>query len=207
MNCESGASFSEACDRNKAPILEVLRSEFEQESITTVLEVGSGTGQHAVFFAKNLPNLSWQPSDVISNLTSLSERIAKSQVKNALTPIEINVDDWDKYVEVQNSWNATFSANTLHIMSWQEVQKFISKAAEVTESLFCVYGPFNYNGKFTSPSNEQFNNTLKSKAAHMGIRDFEKVDHAMSESGFVLKRDHSMPANNRLVVWKRNKFK
>lgn len=190
---------SEACERNRDPILEVLRERFADRR--HVLEIGSGTGQHAVHFAAALPRLSWQTSDVDSNLPGIRAWLQEAGLPNLPQPIEL---------EVTGRWpdarfDAVFTANTLHIMSWPEVCAFFAALPKVLtpDALLAVYGPFNYDGRFTSPSNAAFDQWLKQRSPHSGIRDFAAVDELARSIGFTLVEDRPMPANNRTLVWRR----
>ena len=191
--------FSEACERNKGPILDVLREAFADRR--AVLEVGSGTGQHALYFAQALAHLTWQPGDVAANLPGLLAQFAGADLPNLRAPIVLDLDeDWPP-----QGCDALFSANTLHIVSWSQVERFFRHAGEQLPSggVLAVYGPFNYGGRFSAPSNAQFDAMLRVRDPHSGIRDFEAVDALAREHGFVLDRDQRMPANNRTLVWRR----
>ena len=191
---------AEACERNKAPILEVLRTEFA--ATRSVLEIGSGTGQHAVHFAAHLPHLSWQPSEVAALLPALAERVRLEGSPNLRSPIALDVraTPWP-HAEA----DAIFSANTLHIMGWEEVEDFFRGvgAALGPGGVLCVYGPFNYQGRYTSASNAQFDAWLKTRDPHSALRDFEAVNARAAAQQLLLAADHAMPANNRTLVWRR----
>lgn len=191
---------SEACDRNKAPILEVLRGAFAQAS--RVLEVGSGTGQHAVWFARHLPHLVWQPSETAENLAGLRQRLEFEAPANVLPAAALDVADqaWP-----MGDAGAIFSANTLHIMSWAHVHQFFRGAGSVLAAggILCVYGPFRYGGAFTTPSNAEFDLWLKRRDPASGVRDFEAVAELAGTQGFTLVADHNMPANNQMLIWHR----
>jgi len=191
---------AEACERNKAPILEVLRTEFATSR--SVLEIGSGTGQHAVHFAAHLPHLSWQPSEVAALLPALAERVRLEGSANLRLPIALDVraTPWP-HAEA----DAIFSANTLHIMGWDEVEDFFRGvgAALGPGGVLCVYGPFNYQGRYTSASNAQFDAWLKTRDPHSALRDFEAVNARAVAQQLLLTADHAMPANNRTLVWRR----
>jgi SAM-dependent methyltransferase len=193
-------SYSEACERNKDPILQVLRGAFATRR--SVLEIGSGTGQHAVYFAHELPQLRWQPSDTGDYLAPLRLRIEQAGEANVAAPIELDVR--------RHPWPATspdgvFSANTLHIMGWDAVEDFFRGVGAVLSlgGVLCVYGPFRYAGHYTSASNADFDRYLKERDPASGIRDFEAVDALAGRVGLKLDADHDMPANNRSVVWRR----
>jgi cyclopropane fatty-acyl-phospholipid synthase-like methyltransferase len=186
-----------ACERNRDPILAVLREHFADRR--SVLEIGSGTGQHAVYFAKALPHLRWQTSDVAENLLGIRAWLDEESLSNTPPPLLLDVNDaWPAA-----TFDAVFSANTLHIMSWTEVQRCFAQLPSVLASsaTVAIYGPFNYGGKFTSDSNAAFNDWLQARGAHMAIRDFEAVDALATAIGLRLIADMAMPANNRVLVW------
>jgi cyclopropane fatty-acyl-phospholipid synthase-like methyltransferase len=191
---------SEACERNKGPILAVLSRELAASR--AVLEIGSGTGQHAVHFAARLSYLLWQPSELAENLPQLAERIALEGPANLRTPLllDVRADPW----EVAPA-DAVFSANTLHIMAWSDVQHFFRGVGGVLEApgVLCVYGPFRYRGRHTSDSNAEFDAYLRERDPASGIRDFEALDALARAQGLTLAADHPMPANNRTLVWRR----
>jgi cyclopropane fatty-acyl-phospholipid synthase-like methyltransferase len=192
--------FSQACENNKQPILDILQRVFADRE--RVLEIGSGTGQHAVFFAANLPHLYWQTSDLAENHAGIRQWIGEARLPNLAEPITIDADQQPWPVE---SVDAIFTANTFHIMSWPQVQRTFEGIARILQpgGVLAVYGPFNYNGEFTSESNRNFDAWLKQRGAHQGIRDFEAVNELAKGIGLDLQEDNAMPANNRLLVWKR----
>lgn len=195
-----GKPFSQACENNKQVILEKLAVIFPTPG--TILEIGTGTGQHAVHFARHLPHLSWQPSDHPENrLLSLSW-ITEAKLSNIHGPLALNVS--------ATNWNlppiiGVFSANTAHIMSWQDVKAMFQGVAASLQpdDAFCLYGPFNYGGRFTSASNQQFDASLRQRSAVMGIRDMNDLKELGNKNALVLESDFEMPANNRLLVWRR----
>ena len=191
---------SEACERNRAPILEVLRDHFADRR--HVLEIGSGTGQHAVHFAAALPHLTWQTSDLEPGLTGIRLWLEGSGLSNLPPPIALDVaGPWP-----DARFDAVFTANTLHIMSWPDVRALFAALPKVltADSMLVVYGPFNYDGRFTSPSNATFDAWLKQRSPDSGIRDFAAVDELARAIGFALVEDRPMPANNRTLVWRRH---
>lgn len=192
--------FSQACENNQAPILAVLRRHVGAAG--TLLEIGSGTGQHAVFMARHLPQLQWQPTDVAENLPGIELWRAEAQLPN-VAPAQL-FDVWQPQLPAQ-SVRYLFSANTLHIMSWETVQRFFSLIPQLlqTDGLAFFYGPFNYGGHFTSESNARFDQWLKARAPQQGIRDFENIAVLAEQAGLVLVEDCAMPANNRTLVWRR----
>jgi SAM-dependent methyltransferase len=192
--------FSESCVQNRDPILAVLREVFADRS--SVLEIGSGTGQHAVDFGAALPHLRWQTADVPSNHPGIRRWLDEAALPNVLPPIALDVSrmEWRN-----GSYDAVFSANTLHIMGWPEVEKFFAGVGAVLlpGGVLAVYGPFNYNGVFTSESNARFDIWLKSRDPASGVRDYEAVNALAGAQGLVLQQDVAMPANNRTLVWTR----
>jgi len=194
LNC------SPACERNKAPILDHLLEVFADAG--AVLEIGSGTGQHAVHFARHMPWLRWQPADRAEWLPGLRERIAAEGPPNLLAPLEFDVRDADWPLA---GMDAVFSANTLHIMSWPCVEAFFRGLARglAGGARVAVYGPFAYDGRHTSASNAAFDQRLRSEDPHSGIRDFTAVNALAGAADLMLLADHALPANNRLLVWER----
>lgn len=199
MRAMSEKPFSAACERNREPILAVVQPHFADRRC--VLEVGSGTGQHAVHFAAAMPHLVWQTSDRADYHEGILQWLAEANLPNLRPPLTLDVNGaWP----VQ-TFDALFTANTLHIMGWPEVQRFFAMLPSVLtgDAVLVIYGPFNYGGAFSSESNAAFDADLRSRGAHMGIRDFEAVDALAAAAGFVLVQDHALPANNRCVVWQR----
>ncbi|HEY9097896.1 MAG TPA: DUF938 domain-containing protein [Thiobacillus sp.] len=192
--------FSESCVQNRDPILAVLHNAFADRH--HVLEIGSGTGQHAVDFGTAMPHLRWQTSDVAAHHAGIQMWLDEAALPNVLPPIELDVR--------QQAWHtgrydAIFSANTLHIMGWPEVELFFEGVGQILEpaGVLAVYGPFNYNGAFTSESNARFDVWLKSRDPVSGVRDFEAVNALAQAQGLVLQQDIAMPANNRTLIWHR----
>jgi len=190
--------FSEACEQNKQPILAVLQQHFVD--VHTVLEIGSGTGQHAVFFASKLPHLQWLTSEVAELHSGIHAWLGEARLPNLSQPLELDVNQPDWPVE---RVDAIFSANTVHIMDWPSVQNMFAGIGRVlqTQGVFCLYGPFNYQGGYTSDSNARFDMWLKQRDPRSGIRDFEALNTLAQQHGMTLRTDHAMPANNRTLVW------
>jgi cyclopropane fatty-acyl-phospholipid synthase-like methyltransferase len=192
--------FSESCVQNRDPILAVLREWFADRR--HVLEIGSGTGQHAVYFAPELPHLVWQTADVPPHHAGIRAWLDDAAPPNVRPPLALDVNDtaWHG-----GCYDAVFSANTLHIMGWQEVEKCFAGIGSVLEAggVLAIYGPFNYNGAFTSDSNARFDAWLKARDPASGVRDYEAVDALAREQGLVLQQDIAMPANNRTLIWRR----
>ena len=182
--------FSEASERNRGPILAILKRVLRDRK--RVLEIGSGTGQHAAYFAPELPHLVWQASDVAENLPGIREWVS------APAPLELDADkDWPA-LDV----DAAFSANTCHIMSWPQVERMFEGIGRIrTLQTFCLYGPFNYGGRHTSESNARFDAMLRGRDPASGLRDFEAIVALAGKNGMALQEDNAMPANNRLLVF------
>ncbi|KPJ94376.1 MAG: methylase [Gammaproteobacteria bacterium SG8_11] len=190
--------YSESCDQNKRPILEVLRKEFAQAK--HVLEIGSGTGQHAVFFAEQLPHLTWQTSDRLEYHAGIQLWLNDCHLSNVIAPIELDValDHWPK-----QTYDAVFSANSAHIMSAPEVEHMFNGVGKLLRphGRFCLYGPFNYHGQYTSESNARFDQWLKHRDPNSGIKDLGDLTLWAEQSGLSLTEDYEMPVNNRILVW------
>ena len=201
--------FSPACDRNREPILALLRECFAD--VREVLEIGSGTGQHAVHFAAAMPWLSWQCSDRAEHLPGIRVWLDEAALPNTPAPLALDVDTgpWPRPaaagVGSGSSFDGMFSANTLHIMGWPSVQRFFAgvDTALSPGGTLVVYGPFNYDGRFSSDSNREFDGWLRARDPASGIRDFEAVDALARNIGLALQADVAMPANNRCLVWRR----
>ena len=190
--------YSAACERNREPILHVLRDILRDAQ--RVLEIGSGSGQHAVFFGAQLPHLIWQTSDLAHNHDSILAWQAETPCANVLPPLNLDMaaPNWPKA-----EYDAVFSSNTCHIMRWQEVETMFDGIGKLLPAggKLAIYGPFNYNGTYTSASNQRFDAALHEFAPHMGLRDFATVDELAQRAGLKLLQDAEMPANNRLLVW------
>jgi hypothetical protein len=190
--------FSEACERNKEPILQVLRARFADRS--QVLEIGSGTGQHAVYFAAQLPHLVWHPTERLTYLPDLTARIQMEGGYNLRPPTVLDVRQpvWPLRIV-----DAVFTANTLHIMSWDEVMAMFQGIGTTLapRGLLCIYGPFRYGGSYTSPSNLEFDRMLQDRDPQSGMRDVQEIKELAAQVGLQLAADHDLPAFNRLLVF------
>jgi hypothetical protein len=193
--------FSQACENNKDPILTVLQTAFA--TVDKVLEIGSGTGQHARFFAECLGHLCWQPTDLPENLAGIELWRSDYAGDNLLAPVALDVTSahWEIAVPA-----AVFTANTLHIMPPEAVECLFARLDSFAPrgNLLCVYGPFNYGGAYTSDSNARFDTWLRANYPGGGIRDFEAIDRLAAAAGYRLSADHAMPANNRCLIWQRS---
>lgn len=193
--------YSEACERNRDPILAVIRPWLS--ACRSVLEIGSGTGQHAVYFAQQMPHLVWQPTDRAEHLAGMRLWLEEASLSNLRAPLALDVGE--------ETWpapavDAVYSANTTHIMHWPEVRAMFAGAGSLLpeQGLFLLYGPFNYGGAYTSASNAHFDAWLKLRDPKSGLRDFEEIDRLAGAAGMVLQQDAAMPANNRLLVWQKS---
>jgi cyclopropane fatty-acyl-phospholipid synthase-like methyltransferase len=193
--------YSESCEQNRVPILEVLRIELAGRS--RLLEIGSGTGQHAVYFAPEFPQLAWQTSDRSDMHAGIQAWLDDQGSANILPPLALDVgrDRWPRTL-----YDAVYSANTVHIMGWSEVEYLFAGVGSVLESrgVFCLYGPFNYQGNYTSASNARFDQWLRARDPASGIKDFEALQQLAEKAGLELMKDYEMPANNRTLVWSKH---
>jgi cyclopropane fatty-acyl-phospholipid synthase-like methyltransferase len=192
--------YSPACDRNREPILAVIRSLLSESRC--VLEIGSGTGQHAVYFAAGMPHLQWITSDRQEHHAGIRLWLDEAGLPNLHYPLQLDV--------TQPEWpavnvDAVFSANTVHIMSWDAVRLLIPGVAGLLRDngLFILYGPFNYGNRYSSDSNAEFDIWLKSQDPQSSIRNFEDIDQLAVQSGLQLLQDYAMPANNRILCWQK----
>ncbi len=196
--------YSVAADRNKEPILEAARDCFER--VNLVLEIGSGTGQHAEFFAEAFPRLHWLPSEIPPYLNTLKARFEAHPAPNIVAPVLLDVRHLPWNLGQARSVDMIYSANCLHIMSWESVHCLFAGIAEVLglHGYLLLYGPFKYGGQFTTPSNAAFDLWLKRRDSASGVRDFEAVDALAATVGLSLLRDTPMPANNQCLIWQRS---
>ena len=200
MSRHTDKPFSQACENNRGPIFSVLEPLLKDKSL--VLEIGSGTGQHAVWFAKQLPHLVWQTSDLPQNHSGILQWLEADPSPNLREPIALDM--------LANSlpeagYDCIYSANPAHIMPWEAVVNMLAEvgAQLLSNGLFCLYGPMSYSGVIAPASNIQFDQNLRQQAAHMGIREFHDINKLALDAGLVLLDDHAMPANNRLLVWQK----
>lgn len=192
--------FSQACENNKRAILAVIQQYFTGRQ--SILEIGSGTGQHAVYFAEQLPELTWQTSDQQHYHNGILQWLNDAKLPNLHPPIELDVTGtWPA-----QKFHGIFSANTTHIMSWPMVVALFDGIGQhlAANGYFCLYGPFNFCGEFTSESNQQFDASLKARDSAMGIRDYVDLEELARAVGLVFVEKHQMPANNHLLVWQKS---
>ncbi len=192
--------YSQSCENNKEPILQLLKRVFARSR--RVLEIGSGTGQHSVYFAPNLPHLEWYTSDLEENLAGIRMWIEEQPAENLFPPmvLDVNAGEWPF-----EDFDAVFSANTAHIMYWPDVEAMFHGVAKYLpfRGRFALYGPFCYRGVHTSESNVRFDQSLRARDPGMGVRDMEALEQLAEAGGLMLLEDNEMPANNRVLVWEK----
>jgi len=197
--------FSQACENNKQPIMQVLQTELQ--CFNHVLEIGSGTGQHSVYFAPNLPEIQWQTSDVISNHRHIVAWHNAYPAPNLYSPLafDLNTDAIPFSSRADGPYDAIFTANTLHIISWSLVERLFALAGNALpiDGKLIVYGPFNEHGTYTSEGNQRFDTMLRAGNANSGIRDKEDVVHLAESQHLGLVNTYTMPANNQLLVFRK----
>ncbi len=191
---------SEACEQNKRPILGILEQYLPASRL--VLEIGSGTGQHAVFFAAAFPHLRWLASDVPENHPGIRAWLEEAALPNLEGPLPLDVN--------QSEWpvsrvDTVFSANTAHIMPWSGVERMFAGIGRVLspQGRFLLYGPFNQGGEYTAESNARFDAWLKEQDPAMGVRDVEALDELAREHEMIRIAMHDMPADNKILVWQK----
>ena len=192
--------FSASAERNKQVIADALEDYLT--AVSKVVEIGSGTGQHAVYFAQRFTHLQWQPTDREENLSAIRQRIEEFALSNVAAPLEVDVS---AAVALPQEYELAYSANTAHIMSLSEVKAMFKLVSACLQSnaYFVLYGPFSYAGEHTSEGNKNFHAMLQQQAAHMGIRDKAELDSIAFDVGFDFVEDIALPANNRILVWRR----
>jgi len=192
--------YAESCEQNREPILSVIQPLLARSK--AVLEIGSGTGQHAVYFAQGMPQLVWHTSDQAEHHPGIHCWLEEADLENTQLPLELDVSQpvWPEMVI-----DSVFTANTLHIMSWQHVEKLFAGVGRIlpNNGQLLIYGPFNYNNNYTSNSNREFDGWLKSRDPLSGIRNFEDVNALAEQAGMRLMNDYAMPANNRILYWEK----
>ncbi len=189
--------YAESAEQNKQVIFDAIKSYLQGE----VLEIGSGTGQHAVHFAAQLPDLRWQTSDLAANLPGIEAWIEESGLENLLPPIALDVNaDWPDH-----RYDLVYTANTFHIMDETSVSRCVEGAGRCLKpgGVLAVYGPFNYGGRYTSESNARFDQMLRTRDPLSGIRDFDWIEQLAAAAGLDLLEDVEMPVNNRTLIWQK----
>jgi cyclopropane fatty-acyl-phospholipid synthase-like methyltransferase len=192
--------ISEACLRNQQPIAEALHSLFPKEA--NVLEIGSGTGQHAVFCAQALPHIKWQTSDLPQNHGGMLQWIEEAGLDNVMAPLTLDIDQvWPEFKAA--AIGHVFTANTVHYIADASVVNMFSNVSELLpeKGLFVIYGPVNVEGQFTSEGNAGLDEWLKTCVNPLaGIKDIADIERLAKDQGLALIDNLAMPANNRLLV-------
>lgn len=190
--------YAEATARNSEAILGAIGAEFRD--LESILEIGSGTGQHAVFFCQAMHHLVWQTSDVPGNHGGIRAWLADASLSNVLEPLALDVLNAELPHE---RYDGVFSANTAHIMNPEAVEEMFTLVAAVLQDsgVFVLYGPFRQGGRFNTPSNADFHRSLRQRDPGMGIRHLEELDRLAQRGGMRRVRLYAMPANNNLAVW------
>lgn len=198
--------YAEAAERNKLPILDVLRAFFPESG--KILEIGSGTGRHAAYFARELPGLFWQASDLPENHRWIRAHLEQAGCRNAGDPLELDVGipgHWRQAAFQENGYDGVFSANTAHIMPWDRVADMFAGVSGILgpSRKFLIYGPFNREGEYTSPGNASFDRYLRSQNPQMGIRDDREILRLAESCRLDFEASVEMPANNRTLVFRK----
>ena len=190
--------YSVACDNNRQPILEIIEVLFA--NCKEILEIGSGTGQHAVYFAEKLLHLIWHSSDLQENHAGIELWLSEAKLPNTPPPLILDVTraHWPEL-----NVDAVFCANTIHIIGWDSVKAMMAGVGKLLpdNGMLVLYGPFNYNNAYTSDSNARFDIWLKQRDPESGIRNFEDVEQLANAANLYIQHDYAMPANNRLLCW------
>lgn len=201
----AGLPFSQACENNKQPILEVLQKELQDAN--HVLEIGSGTGQHSVYFAPRLAHLTWQTSDVLAHHAIINAWHTAYPASNLYAPLafDLSCDSVPVNQTINTPYDAVFTANTLHIISWSLVEKLFELVGDFLplNGKLIVYGPFNDNGHYSSESNRQFDHSLRQRDSKSGIRDLQEIIKVAKEHHLLLSHQYAMPANNQILVFQK----
>ena len=200
-----GIPFSQACENNKRSILEVLQKELQ--GAKHVLEIGSGTGQHSVYLAPRLAHLTWQTSDVFAHHDIIRAWHTTYPAPNLYAPLafDLSCDSIPLNNAINTLYDAVFTANTLHIISWPLVKKLFELVGDILplNGKLIVYGPFNNNGDYSSESNRQFDHSLRQRDSKSGIRDLQEIIKVAQEHQLLLSHQYSMPANNQILVFQK----
>ena len=195
--------YSASCERNWKPIADILKKFITNES-QTLFEIGSGTGQHAVYIAPYFPKLTWITSDILSNHDGIKKWLNETKTNNIKGPFEYEIGKNDFPCK---QCDIVFTANSLHIMSWKNAKQLIQCSSKQlgNKALFIVYGPFKYGGTYTSQSNSDFDQWLHTRDSNSAIRNFEDIQHHMISNGLFLLNDFQMPANNQMLIFQKGR--
>lgn len=190
--------FAPSAERNRQPIREVLKEVLTGSGL--LLEIGSGTGQHAAYLAKDFPFYEWQPTDLSEKLDDINTWVKESGADNILPALALDLSNPEWPVDKAD---AIVCINTIHIVAWLFVENLFHGAGRVLKpgGVMFVYGPYEYSDRPLEPTNVEFNEWLKMRDANSGIRKFEDVNALARENGLNLVDDIAMPANNRAIWW------
>ncbi len=194
----AGAPYSAAAERNKGPILDVLRRVLPEEGL--VLEIASGTGRHVLHFAAALPGLRWQPTDADPELREWISASVAADLGNVNAALQLDV--------LETPWpvreaDALLCINMIHISPWAATVALFdgARATLSADDVLFLYGPYRRYDRHTAPSNESFDASLRSRDPEWGVRDLEEVTRTAEAAGFVLAEVVAMPANNLSVIF------
>lgn len=190
-----------ATDRNREPIREVLARELPPSG--TVLEIASGSGEHAVAFARAFPQVTWQPTDVdLTALASIATWREEAGLPNLAPPVPLDVTGTWPFDHA----DAIVCINMVHIAPWECALALFENAGRILEKgdLLFLYGPYKFDGQFTAPSNEAFDQSLRSRDPRWGVRDVRDLTAAAAEHGLALRSTVALPANNHSLVFRRD---
>lgn len=192
--------ISQSAENNKDVILQQLKNCLPDDA--QVLEIASGTGQHAIHFSRNIAGISWQPTDVSLSDMDLQSRLAAEGNESVREPKVLDVDNWPEWAIAND---AVFSANCVHIISESQVENYVAGAASALKNggLMLLYGPFKYDGQFTTDSNEAFDGFLRKTYPGGCIKDFEWLDVLADKAGMTFVSDTPMPSNNQFLIWRK----
>lgn len=193
--------YAESCSENSEPILQVIQPRLTL--CQSLLEIGSGTGQHGVYFSSHMPHIQWQTSDRKEHHEGIKAWLEEAALPNLLPPLalDVSLDPWP-----DRTFDGVFTANTVHIMSSPQVSSLFTGTGQVLRKggVFLIYGPFNYGGEYTSDSNQRFDQWLKGRDSESGIKDLEWLQLLATKNGLTLRENIAMPANNRILIWEKN---
>ena len=192
--------YSQAAENNKAPIADVMGKHLPPDA--SVLEIGSGAGQHALHMSHTFPGITWLPSERKAVVPILMANLALYESNNIQPPLVLDLAD---FTWSGDPVDAVYAANVMHIVSDSLGKRLVQLAADALRSsgLLMLYGPYKYNGQFTTESNAAFDQWLKDRDPASGVRDFEAVLATAQCSGLTLAQDYAMPANNQMLIFER----
>ena len=192
--------YSQAAENNKAPIADIMCRHLPSNAF--VLEIGSGAGQHALHMTHAFPGIAWLPSEREAVVPILRANLALYESNNIHPPLVLDLAD---FTWSGDPVDAIYAANVMHIVSESLGERLLQLAAEALKpsGLLMLYGPYKYNGKFTTESNARFDQWLKDRDPASGIRDFEALMTTAKCTGLILTQDYAMPANNQMLIFER----